>query len=781
MRISVFAGCLGMLWMSLSVGLPLTMFMEALGASGVMIGLIATVRLLSMAAQIPGAMLSDHLGSRKRVWASLAVIHRALWIVPAVLALVWTPGQAWVPVAVVVAIALSELLGNASGAPWISWMTDLVPSKTSGRFWGARQSIVMAASLAGLWLAGFVLDLYRQEGTGKMDLPGFAVVFGLAALLGIADVVSHLWVREPMQKPADRATSQLNRMLAPLQNRDFRQLTLAIGIWNTGFAMVATFGIVYLKKDFALSYSELAALTIAGAVGSVVASYFVGKLIDRLGARISAALLFLTAPLTMLGYFFINGSRIRFGDFEVSQVTLVIFLISILGGALFSAIGLCQLRLIGMLSNPSGRTMWMAVHSCLVGLMAALGPVLGGFVMDWFGAHPWNFAIPGGSPFSFYHAQILIFFFTAWAIALPLLLSTRTPVAEMPFNSAVSEILLTNPLQVLRNFYYISEMTTGSTSRKRVTAAKKLGGTRSRIAVPDLIEKLEDPSMDLQEESIEALGTIGSPEAVDRLIAKLEDPNCLMAPQICRALRHSADARAGDALMSQLASADRETVIESVRALGAVGDRRAIPALLDLIRDTRDKKLVAVCGEALAALGELSAAYQIIPQMRELDNRALKRALALATGDLLGEKEHFYRLLILDNASHGEGAAKVLKKMARFVRKHFPKATKQLETIEALESAYIEKDIPLCADLLLHLGLHLIQFIHRLPLTLDPAAAMQNLMERDRQAAIGIWYLKILNELWIVSGRDARDSTDILLGIYIVGSLTASEAESQKK
>ena len=100
--------------------------------------------------------------------------------------------------------------------------------------------------------------------------------------------------------------------------------------------------------------------------------------------------------------------------------------------------------------------MWMAVHSCLVGLLAARGPVLGGVIMDWFAVHPWNLTLPGGCPFSFFQAQILLFFLVAWGVALPLILGILTPEVEMPFNSAVSEMLLTNPLQVLRNFYNIS-------------------------------------------------------------------------------------------------------------------------------------------------------------------------------------------------------------------------------------------------------------------------------------------------------------------------------------
>lgn len=762
-----------MLWMSLSVGLPLTMFMEALGASGVLIGLITAVRLTSMAAQIPGAMLAEAMGSRKRVWAALALSHRALWFIPAGLALVAHTGEPWIPVVVVLAVTLSELLGNASGAPWLSWMTDLIPGRSSGKFWGNRQSVITAVSLGGLWLAGFLLDSYdgRQQ---SASLAGFAVVFALAAVLGLLDIIIHLGVPEPARAVVQKGTSIWGRLLAPVRSEAFRRLTLAVGVWSFGFAMVGTFGIVYLKKEFGLSYSELAALTVAGAVGSVVSSYFLGRLIDRVGSRISAGLLFLTAPLSMLGYFFIGEGFYEFAGYKVSSVTFVIFLTSIAGGALFSGVGLCQIRLLGVLSEASGRTMWMAVHACLIGLLAALGPLAGGVVMDWFTAHPIGWDLPGGIEFSFYHVQILIFLVVAWGVALPVLLSVRMPEGEMPFNAAVSEMLLTSPVQVVRNFYNISLMTTGATRRERAGAARKLGGTRTRLAVPDLVAKLDDPSLDLQEEAVEALGSIGSPQAVDALLARLYDPAALIAPQICRALRQAADPRAVDALIGQLTSADREVVIESVRALGVIGERRAILGILDLMKETRDSKLLAVSSEALALLGELSAAYRIIPQMRETESRALKQALSLALGDLLGEREVFYQLLILDRETSGTGASKALGRLARRIKKHFPRALRQLESIEELEAAYERDDIPKCSGLLLHLGLHLIQFIHRLQLTLDADQAMLNLMECDRQAGITVWYLKILDEPWMIHGRDARDSADILLGIHILTSLMAT-------
>ena len=159
----------------------------------------------------------------------------------------------------------------------------------------------------------------------------------------------------------------------------------------------------------------------------------------------------------------------------------------------------------------------------------------------------------------------------------------------------------------------------------------------------------------------------------------------------------------------------------------------------------------------------------------------MKRALSLAVGELLGEKERFYKLLLLEHEIFGAGATKALSRLSRFVDKQFPKASREIETIESLENAFLDHKIPECAGLLLHLGLHLIQFIHRLPLAKDPAQAMNNLLEQDRPAAIGVWYLEMLDEEWLVSGKDVRDATDILLGIHLVGSITAAWVENLKK
>jgi len=426
MRVNAVAGCLGSAWFAMTYGMPLTMFMQSIGASGLVIGLVTTVRLFALSAQIPAALFSERLDSRKTFWSRCSFISRSLWFVPAGLALWCSPSRPWLPFALLSIVCISEMIGNASTAPWLSWMADLIPLRITGRFWGIRQSIVTVASLTGLVLAGQILDANHNPISGHARGRGFAIVFAIAALVGVLDVLVHFFVHEPRPAPAPHAAAIHRRILAPFANRDFRLLTLSLGAWNFGLSMIGSFALVYLKRDFTISYSQLAALSIAGALGAIITGYAFGEILDRIGARRLGSLLFFVTPLPLVSWLFVTHSTLRLGPFVFPQSIALLSLAAIISGGIYSAVSLCQLRLASELSAPRGRTMSMAVHWSFVGLLSALGPTAGGLIMDRFPAHL-RLSIPSGLPFSFYHAQLILFVLLLWFVALPLLLAIRPP------------------------------------------------------------------------------------------------------------------------------------------------------------------------------------------------------------------------------------------------------------------------------------------------------------------------------------------------------------------
>ena len=423
MRVNIAAGSLGLVWLAMTIMMPLTMFMEAVHASGVLIGLVSTVRFLVMAFQIPGAIFAEHLESRKKFWAPLVLAHRILWFPVALIAFFWIPDSRWMIWAVIAIVGLSDLLGNMATAPWFSWMADLIPVAGSGRFWGARQSIVTVASLAGMSLAGWILDMFRDShGTAKT---GFGGVFAISATFGVADIVVHLWVKEPRPVPLEKTATIVSRLVAPLKNRDFLRLTLALAAWNFGCALLGSFGIVYLKRDFPVTYSQIAALGVASLLGMACTSFIFGHWIDKIGARAFGAILFLVAPLTTLSWLFLKPSTVAvilpgFGLLHVPQAVVVQSFANFLSGSLFSAVSLCQMRLVPVLTQAHGRTMSMAVHWTLIGLLSALGPVTGGAIMDRVARHPLHYVLPTGTQFAFFHVLVGLFFATSWFVALPL-------------------------------------------------------------------------------------------------------------------------------------------------------------------------------------------------------------------------------------------------------------------------------------------------------------------------------------------------------------------------
>jgi len=163
--------------------MPLTMFMERLGARDVAIGMVVTVQCLAMVMQIPSAMLAERLTNRKLYWGITALLHRLIWFLPPLVPLLFANGSAagWAMLALV---GTSSLLAHASAAPWYSWMADLIPEHQRNRFWARRQSFTQGAFLLAMALGGWILDRYSGTGTGGGGFTGFRIVFILAGLAG---------------------------------------------------------------------------------------------------------------------------------------------------------------------------------------------------------------------------------------------------------------------------------------------------------------------------------------------------------------------------------------------------------------------------------------------------------------------------------------------------------------------------------------------------------------------------------------------------------------------
>jgi len=672
MRLDIFSGSLGATWSAVFYGMPLTMLLEALNASGTLMGIAQSIRQLAMVLQMPGALLAEFSRRRKIPWAIMTSLHRLLWFGPA-LALLLRQSPERIIMATLVAMGAGTAFDSLTSSSWHSWMADLIPERNRGQFWSTRQAFTVMVVLLTTFVAGLALDFFGRGGHDA-SLQAFGWVFVVGAFMGTLDVVLHLWVPEPLPLPRRRGLSIVSRIMQPLRNANFRNLTLAICAW--AFANnLNVLNQVYLKQVFSVTYFELAITNICASIGAVVAGFLLGKVIDRIGARPFTIVMMTVAPMFVVFWFVLTDDIMTItlpwlGERQVRQAIVIMATQSLISGGLYSCVGLGHLTLLGSLAPREGRTLAMAIHWTFIGLIGALGPLCAGLVADFFARHPSSWQIFGTTRFHFVHVVVILHALLIWAVALPLLRRVRPPVEHSTVSDAFADIVMVNPIRFAFGLFNMRQLDTASSPRRRARSVSRLGRARSRLATVELERQLDDPSAEVREAAVRSLGRVGTPGAVEVLLRKLDDPAAAtLAPHILRSLRQTPDRRSVDALLRFLGESDRELVREAARALGATGDPRAVVPLIGLLRRTNDDTVAEASSEALSHLGDIAAIFEILPRLRRTTNPVVRRSLAVAVGNLLGRRDEFYRLLAAEERDEGAAFEDLFRSLRGRVRR----------------------------------------------------------------------------------------------------------------
>lgn len=787
LSLNIVAGCLGTMWVAVALNMPYTMLLDALGANGVLQGLASTIIQLTLAAQIPGALFLESLRRRKLAWGVIAIIHRVIWFIPAVVA--WAHPAPPIGAHIVVAIAtVSMIFSNFAAPAWHSWMADLVPEASRGRFWSTRQAFTMICFLAAMAGSGLVLDtVHSSSPSGPMR--GFSLLFAVSAVLGIVDIVIHMGVPEPPPKRTPRDLSLADRLIAPLQHPNFRRLAIAMGVWMFSCTLVGAFGQLYLKHVFHATYRELSVLAIASSLGTVAAGLISGYLIDRIGARAFGAVMLLVAPCFGAAWFLITDAPLSFtlpliGTVHTSLCILTLTLSSLFGAGIYSSVGLCHMSLLAATAPERGRTLAMAVQWTLIGLLSAGGPILGGYIMDLFPPDGLHLLLFKNTHFHFIHALVIMHAATAWFVVLPIFLRIRVSRERLGMLEAFDRVVLVNPLRFASGIYHARVMSAPVTRRRRAKAVEAAGDMRAEVAVSDLAASLGDPSSDVREAAAQSLGRIGTSDAIDALVQALQDPPMDVTVHLLRALRRCGDARATGVVLARLRDDNLEVVREAARTLGAIGDHAATHPLLDLLHRTRQDAIALAAAEALGRLGDLSAAYQILPRMRSAPNPAVRRAFAASIGDLLGEPDGFYRILTAEANSHGAGITPLIQRLRTDLRRLETRPANPWRAtgealVSELDSRFEQRDIRAAAAAAFRLAALLAERRHGIRYTQNAYRFLEQLNHCDPRFAVGAWYLAVLNGAFerdaaSASLRAAREWEEIQLAVYILASWTHS-------
>ena len=597
-----------------TAGSVLLLFMEKLSLDKAQMGVLLAV--LGFGPII--APLTSQLGARfgfKRLALSFTILRVIL--LAGMIAAPWVAQRYGLPAAfayvagVLVAFSLSRSTADSMGGPW---STEFIPPAIRGKY-TAKQMVV--AMLCG---AGAIMAIGHFLGTDA-PLARFQLFFAAAVVFGLAPAL--FYSRVPGGAPQPGARLALGDILTPLRDRVYRRHLLGHMMVNLGWFATMPFVPLYMKDYIGLPPSQVVTLDAMLMLGSLCSSFLWGWAADRYGGKpvmVSLLSLHVMMPLGLL-------LMPRHSEWSHTCAMTLYFAHGFIG--IGWVIGFYRYFFINLIPQTH-RTAYIALNTCMGGLMVGSGPLWAGWALQRMSGLTGQFGPISITPYTpFFIGLIACIIIAVWLMAgLP----ARGGVGVRQFAGLFFQ---GNPLATatgLVAFRY------AGLEERRVAIVERLGATRSPLSVNELIEALDDPSFSVRYEAIvSAARTVRDPRLAQALMKLLRgaDPGLQMAA--VWALGRIGGEAAKPILRQLLDSPYRSMRAQVARALGMLGDTESAARLLAMFRAESDPALRVAYGSAIAALGRQDAIPGLLDLLRDLgndpetDHRRREAALAVAT------------------------------------------------------------------------------------------------------------------------------------------------------
>jgi MFS family permease len=372
---------------ALSGGVILTTFALSLGASPLLIGLLAALPFFGQAAQLPAAILVESVRQRRRICVIAVTVARFLLMCMAVLPWLGRYTALYALIALQLAVCILNAVGSCAAN---SWLHQLVPHEQLGNFFSRRLLAGTATACAATLAAGVFVDRFDNA-----DLSAYAILFVLAGIAGFVSSNYLASTPEPLMRDAGPPARWRELLLRPFRDPRFRRLLVFLGAWTATSSLAAPFIAVYLVQQRQYSVGLVTTLWVTSQVANAITLYAWGRLSDQFSNK---AILAVALPvhfgcmllLTMLDTVTSPGV----------QLALVYFIHVVLGVAT-GGIGLATGNL-GLKLAPHGQgTPYLAAIGLVAAVCGGIAPIVAGALASYFEARQLSAVIrwfaPGGS------------------------------------------------------------------------------------------------------------------------------------------------------------------------------------------------------------------------------------------------------------------------------------------------------------------------------------------------------------------------------------------------
>jgi MFS family permease len=372
----------------LSGGVFLVALALQLGASNLVVGLLAAIPPLGNLLQIPAIFLVEKVRNRRLIAVVTATISRTMWLGIAAIPF-FVPSKLGLTVLVIVLLARSIVVPFTSVA-WNSWMRDLIPPDRLGSFFARRMRLSVGTGMMLSLGAGFFID--RWKGLfPNLGLQGYSILFFLASLAGLLGVYFISGTPEPRMPEVERSKF-FATLVEPFRDQNFRNLIHFSGAWSFAANLAAPFFTVYMLRRLGFGVSFVIVLTVLSQLTHIFFLRIWGIFTDRTNNKSVLAVSGGIYMLAVLGWTFTTLPEKYF-----FTVPLLVIL-HILMGMSISGVNLASGNIGFKLAPPGRATAYLATRNMINSLCSAIGPILGGFTADFFSQRQLSLAVSWSAP-----------------------------------------------------------------------------------------------------------------------------------------------------------------------------------------------------------------------------------------------------------------------------------------------------------------------------------------------------------------------------------------------
>ncbi len=570
----------------LVTGNIISLYLLRLGATATQIGVVAALPFVSFFFLLLGRILVPYIGVVRLfgfAWLLRYVVFAPILLAPLAFARSGSYGAFVVVALTAFGFNIARGIGIVANAP-------LFGGYSTPRDRGSLISVVQV-------ITG-VISIVTGLATAALLGPEAPVArYTLFLATGItsglvAAVIAHFL---PELSSADRqARSPFFQSVArALANRDLRRFVLVFALVSFCSGVGRTYFVLYAKVVYEQSDRAVLLYTTAGSVGTIVAGFMGGLLLDRMGAKPQIQIALVAQILTCAVAIWAPA-----GTAVVTVALLVplffVGMVAVLGGEIAS-----QSYFYGI--TPEGERLNLGIlYFVILGIGGAVGAYLGGVLVDQVGA-------AGFDPIVQYRT---LFALTLVVAAAGLLgASHLQPLGAWSLSSTLGVMF---SLRDLHAAGLLNRLAKAQSAVEERDTLREIASSRSRLPEDEILARLDAPGYIVRGEALEALTALPFTRRIeDALVEHLERYEYTTAATAAQKLGRRKSIRAIPALRRAARSDDYWLRAKALTALARCRDRASLPVIIKTI-ETEANPTVLIHAGAAVRLAHISEAVPAV-------------------------------------------------------------------------------------------------------------------------------------------------------------------------